>query len=259
MTTDIIIGVAGIVLGFVTSYVFYLIQLKRRELCWSIDSASLIKGYSSLFEKLEILYGGQKIENLTVSKIVIWNNGNETIDGKDIAIPPHIYPRDEENTKILDAKIIKTSTLGNGFEILEKSDDSILLFQFDYLDPNQGAVIQIIHTGISVLPFILDGEVKGVKEVEYKSKRLDFASQVPRLFVYFYALAMFVFFGIFLYNFIVLKVTTEFGWTGWIMAVTLFLLVFFIIFDIRQMRNTAKIPKGLSVFEKDDMGIKRRI
>lgn len=259
MTTDIIIGVAGIVLGFITSYIFYRIQVKRRELCWSIDSTSLIKGYSSLFEKLEILYGGQKIENLTVSKIVVWNNGNETIDGKDIAIPPHIYLRDEENTKILDAKIIKTSTLGNGFEILEKSDDTILLLQFGYLDPNQGAVIQIIHTGISVLPLIVDGEVKGVREIEYKSKRLDFISQAPRLFFYLYALGMFVPLSVFLYNSIILKIPTEFGWTGWIMFATLFLVVLFIIFDIRQIRNTAKIPKGLSVFEKDDMGIKGRI
>jgi hypothetical protein len=258
MTTDIFIGVIGIVLGFVTSYVFYQIQKRRRELCWAIDSTSLIKGYSSLFEKLDIQYGGQKIENLTVSKIVLWNNGNETIDGKDIAIPPYIVPRDEINTKILDAKIIKTSTVGNKFEILIKPDDPMLVLLFDYLDPQQGAVIQVIHTGVSILPLMVDGEVKGVKEIKYRSKRLDLVSQMPRLFIYFYAIMMFMLLGMYLYNSIFLGNPARADWTLWFLAFMLLLSVILVIFDIRQMRDTAKIPKGLSVFEKDDMGIKRR-
>lgn len=258
MTTDIVIGVIGIVLGFITSYIFYRIQKRRRELCWSIDSTSLIKGYSSLFEKLDIQYGGQKIENLTVSKIVFWNNGNETIDGKDIAIPPCIFLRDEANTKILDAKIIKSSTVGNGFEIHREPDNPILVLQFEYLDPQQGAVIQVIHTGVSILPLILDGEVKGVKDIEYKSKRLDFFSQVPRIFLYFNLFVVTGFLSIYAYNSIFLGISARSDWTVWILIFVLPLAVFLVIFDIRQMRGTAKIPKGLSVFEKDDIGIKRR-
>ena len=96
MNVDIIIAIAGALFGFITSYIFYRIQKRRRELCWSIDSTNLIKGFSSLFEKLDVQYGGQKIENLTVSKIVFWNNGNETIDGRDIAVPPHVYAREDD-------------------------------------------------------------------------------------------------------------------------------------------------------------------
>ena len=258
MTTDIAIGVAGIVFGFVTSYVFYIFQKRRRELCWSIDSVNLIEGNSSLFEKLDIQYGGQKIENLTVSKIVLWNNGNETIDGKDIAIPPIILPRDEANTKILDAKIIKASTIGNGFEIHQKPDNEFLAMQFDYLDPQQGAVIQVIHTGVSLLPLMIHGEVKGVKKIQFKSKRLDFGSQIPRLFTYFYAITLIGFLVLFAYQSISTKIPFTSDWTIWLLLFLLPFLVIFVVLDVRQVRDTAKIPRELSVFEKDDIGIKRK-
>ena len=115
MSTDTIIGIiGGAIAGLIITHVYYRIQKRRKELSWSIDSTNLIKGYSSLFEKLEIQYGGQKIENLTVSKIVLWNSGNETIDRADIAIPPYVFPR-LDDTKILDVKIITTSTVGNRF------------------------------------------------------------------------------------------------------------------------------------------------
>lgn len=258
MSTDTIIGIiGGAIVGLIITHVYYRIQKRRRELCWSIDSTSLIKGYSSLFEKLDIQYGGQKIENLTVSKIVLWNNGNETIDAKDIAIPPFILPRDE-TTKILDAKTIKTSTVGNGFEIRQKQEDPMLVLLFDYLDPQQGSVIQVIHTGISILPLIVDGEVKGVKDIEFKSKKPDFTSQISRIFIYFYALMSIVFLGVFLYNSIFLGISARADWSVWLLVFMVPVTILFVIFDIRQMKDTAKIPKGLSVLEKDDMGIKRR-
>lgn len=259
MTTDIVIGVAGIVLGFITSYIFYRIQKRRRELCWSIDSTSLIKGYSSLFEKLDIQYDGQKIENLTVSKIVLWNNGNETIDGKDLAVPPYIFPRDETNTKVLDAKIIKTSTIGNGLEIHNKPDNPMLVLWFDYLDPQQGAVIQVIHTGVSILPLLVNGEVKGVKEIEYKSKKPDFVARImPRIFIYFYGLIALGFLGIYAYNSIFLGIPATDDWTVWLLIVAVPIVFVLVLYDIRETRGIAKIPKELSVFEKDDIGIKRR-
>ncbi len=258
MTTDIVIGVAGVILGVITSYIFYRIGKKRRELCWSIDSTNLIKGYSSLFEKLEIQYEGQNIENLTVSKMAFWNSGNETIDGKDIAIPPHIFLTDKSDTRILDAKIMKTSTIGNNFELHREPDDPIIVLSFNYVDPQQGVVIQVVHNGVSILPLMMGGEVKGVKEIEYKSKKPNLALQVvSKLFVYFNALTIFLLVGGYLYDSVVLDIPARVNLPIWPLVFALFVAVLFVIFDIGQTKNTAKIPKELSVFDKDKMGIKK--
>jgi hypothetical protein len=217
----------------------------------------LIKGYSSLFEKLEIQYGGQKIENLTVSKIVFWNNGNETIDRGDLAIHPYIWPR-IEGTNILDVKVITTSTVGNRFESIMLPDRRFIALSFDYLDAQQGAVIQVIHTGVSIAPLMIDGEVKGVKRIEYKTKRRDLASQLSRIILYFYAVMMFALVGVFVYNSVFLGIPVRANWSVWVLAVVWIAVLVAIYTDIRQMRDTAKIPKELSAFEKDDLGIKMR-
>ena len=83
MTIDTILGIAGAVigvLGIVTGYVFYLKSKREKEPCYSEDDVNLIKGYSSIFKDLSIKYQRKPIENLTVSKLVFWNNGNEIID-----------------------------------------------------------------------------------------------------------------------------------------------------------------------------------
>jgi hypothetical protein len=257
MTRYIIVGTMGVVLGFITSYVFYRIQKRRRELCWSIASTILIKSYSSLFESLEIEYGEQKIENMTVSKIVFWNNGNETIDHADIAIHPHIWPR-LEDTKILDTRVITSSTIGNDFhaEIIEK-DIQLIALSFDYLDPQQGAVIQVIHTGVSLAPLLVGGEIKGVQKIEYKSKRLDFGSQMPRLFIYLAAVTVFAFLGLSIYRFGSLRDALASDSSLWLLVIVSPVTIFLVIYDIRTAIGTAKIPKNLSVFDKDDLQIKR--
>jgi hypothetical protein len=256
MTTDIIIAVASTVAGLIIAHIYHRLQMSRRELCWSIDSTSLIKGYSSLFEKLKIQYGGQRIENLTVSKIVFWNNGNETIDYADIAVPLFITPREAANTQILDVKVIKTSTVGNRFDAHKMPDDPIIALHFNYLDPEQGTLIQVIHTGVSPLPLKVGGEVKGVREIEYKIKRPDLVSQLPRLLVYFYAVMMSTLVVALVYNSVFLGIPARTNWVVWLLGALWMIVLVGVYFDIRQMRDTAKIPKGLSIFEKDDIVIK---
>ena len=257
MTTDIIVNIASVIAGLIISHIYHRIQMRRRELFWSMDTTSLVKGYSSFFEKLKIKYEGQKIENLTVSEITFWNNGNEIIDRADIAISLSIIPRTVANTQILDVKVIKTSTLGNKFAAQKMPDNPNINLHFDYLDTQQGAVIQVIHTGVSELPLWVVGEVKGVKEIQYK-RRADLVANMARFGMYFYAVMLSGLFGAYIYNSILLQkppVVSWINWVGGLLGVFLMIVLASIYFDFKQMRNTAKIPKGLSAFEKHDIDI----
>lgn len=254
MTTDIIMGIAGIAIGILTSYVFYEIQKRKKEACWSIDSTNLIKGYSSLLEKLDIQYAGQKVENLTVSKIAFWNNGNEIINHSDIAIPLYIAPlNNKEDTQILDVKILATSTLGNEFNATKLEGKNIVVMGFDYLDPQQGAVMQIIHTGVSVLPLIVDGEIKGVKEIIYKRKKRDFIDVMPRIFIYFYGLLSLAGFLVSYFNKSSKSSSLDtLTLTMWASLITFILVALLGFWDIKSSAKVAKIPKSLLVFDKDN-------
>mgnify|MGYP001766436755 CR=1 FL=1 len=82
MQTDIIgvtIGIIGIVIGIFGSYYFYRKSLREKAPCWVIRSNNLVNGFSSKVQNLQVLFKGNQVENLTISKVVFWNNGKETI------------------------------------------------------------------------------------------------------------------------------------------------------------------------------------
>lgn len=69
---------------------------------------------------------------------------------------------------------------------------------------------------------------------------------------------MFVLVGAYVYNSVFRGIPARAEWSVWLLGVLWILVIVALYFDIRERSNTAKIPKELSVFEKDDMGIKRR-
>jgi hypothetical protein len=65
--------------------VFYLKARHIKQPIYAIRSAHLVRDVSDRVDLLEIKYAGQRIPNLTSSRIALWNQGKETIQGSDIA------------------------------------------------------------------------------------------------------------------------------------------------------------------------------
>lgn len=168
MSIDRWLGIIGVVLGvvgIVTGYVFYVRGRKAKEPYWTITTINLITGYSSIFKDLEIRYKGNEIPNFTVSKVVVWNNGRETIDRSDLTKVEPLCIRASSDAEILDAKILKVSNAASNFGIELLADRKNILLGFDYLDFHDGAVIQIVHTGIHGEAIFVEGKIKGVPKI----------------------------------------------------------------------------------------------
>jgi hypothetical protein len=78
-------GVAVGLIGIALACYFYLAGRRVKDLRWTVRSVNIIQGYRSKVEDLHVSYRGVDVENLTVSKILVWNEGRETIDRDDIA------------------------------------------------------------------------------------------------------------------------------------------------------------------------------
>ena len=246
---DLITTLIGAIIGIVISWIFYRLQKRRKELSWSIENINLIRGYSSLFDnKLEIRYAGNEIENLTISRITLWNSGNETIDKQDVAIPLFMAPA--EDLTVLDVEILKASTIGNRFEVKRLTGSDALVVSFDYVDPNQGAVIQIIHTGTTVLPFQVYGEVKGVKEIGFKWKGAD-RERLMHIVLLIFAIFSSIPAFLDIYQRFFVGNLSPYAPPIWLSIATSFLVIALVIFEIQIFRKTARIPKDLSVLGKD--------
>lgn len=124
----------------------YVTNKKRKLFSVSCASYELLKQGQSEIEKVSIMFDDQPINNLTISNYAIWNSGNTLINGTDIVDTQRLRLISDDETKFLEAKIVSEVETSNKFRIIEQLDNEILL-DFDYVDKNEGIVIQVIHTG----------------------------------------------------------------------------------------------------------------
>ena len=78
-------------------------------------SINIVEDLVSRFESLKMLYSGQPIKNLTVTKTAFWNGGRDTIKGEDVASADPLSVHVKKGCKILNAKILYIKNPANQF------------------------------------------------------------------------------------------------------------------------------------------------
>lgn len=134
-------------------------RVKRAS--WAIRSNNLFAGFTATLPALDIRYANQKVENLTVSRVLVWNSGTETIDGRDVAEAHPLRVAGVGSARVLDVTLLKANSEPCQFGARLEPNDGAVYLHFDFLDRDQGAVIQITHTGTSSKDVLLLGTIKG--------------------------------------------------------------------------------------------------
>ncbi|GAB2770852.1 hypothetical protein GCM10027275_11950 [Rhabdobacter roseus] len=161
----------GTILSLLLGFWGILQAYKYRSLkrfSYSIQGYNLIKDYSEKINGLNIKFQGSSVKNLTVSRLVIWNSGNLTIDRTDIVEKDRLRIKAFDGFSIFDSSIIQFNDPSNNL-CLKQLSPSELEINFDYLDKSDGCVIQIIHDGTKSSVINLKGKIKGIsklKEIE---------------------------------------------------------------------------------------------
>jgi hypothetical protein len=155
----LLIGILGIVLAFV----FYKKSLRIRNSYYQKKSFNLISTSLSQLPHLEVKYKNNSVSDLTVTKIAIWNSGNETIDRKELVEldPLRIVP--EEGVVIYDCEVIDVIEETNNFKVI--SENNYFKLEFDYFDPKQGCSLKIFHSGKGSSDVSVRGKFKGQGEI----------------------------------------------------------------------------------------------
>lgn len=156
----IIFGAIGVIGVIIT--IKGLRYMKPR---YSIRSNNLIQNFAAKLTKLNILYDDEKISNVTVSKLIFWNDGNKTILDTDIASSDPFVVEGIEGVKILEVEKIFEKNKTNKFEVEVLEDGKKLAINFEYVDKNEGIIIQIVHTGKTSQDIKVGGTIKGVGKI----------------------------------------------------------------------------------------------
>lgn len=162
-------GYALAVIGIILSFYFYFkSQKKKRPYCLTFTHT--INGSIAINSPdLKITYRGKLIDTLSITKMVFWNAGNQTIDNIDIPKSSPFISRVIDNGIILNCRLEYVKNHSNSLNINVNKDENSIDISFDYLDRNDGFILEIIHTGVSDSSLRIDGVFKGSEPLVRRS------------------------------------------------------------------------------------------
>lgn len=169
----------------ITSLVYEIIcqqkNKEKKEFSYWQRSLSLIAKKNAIIKKLSVSYDGRIIEDLSVTKYIIWNSGNKTINSGDMVDSKELTIFAFGDHIILDTSLIVQSEPTNRFSINLINKQTVKI-TFDYVEKNDGIVIQIIHTG-NIDDLRIDCKIKGGYPIKKSvQNKPDFVDKHQTLF-----------------------------------------------------------------------------
>lgn len=150
-----LVGIAGILIG--------LILYRRSRLggyiAFQTRGSRLIGSSGSQLEgDVTVQFRGETVPRITLSEIAFWNAGYATLRGADIAERDPIRATLGPSSKILRLDIVAVTRDVCGISVTDQGHE--LQFSFDFLDPGDGARLEVLHTD-TCRHLDLEGTIRG--------------------------------------------------------------------------------------------------
>ncbi|HEY33697.1 MAG TPA: hypothetical protein G4O10_11450 [Dehalococcoidia bacterium] len=176
-------GFIGVILAIIFFILMLIVTIKYRrvkKLVWSYETKKLIGIGSDSPPELRLMFGGEQVSDVYRTNLIVVCTGSESLRKNDVTeeITMHF-----KGAKILRSpSIVRQSNDAN--EITTDTDtiddDFDVKIDFIYLDYNDGAVVEVLHTKYSELS--CSGNVIGVRTIKhkegYKSYRAGFRESI---------------------------------------------------------------------------------
>jgi hypothetical protein len=154
----VIVGIVGVIIAIIT----YKRSMIGGRLVYQWNSLNIIGKNEKTPDEIEIYYKGKKVPRIIKTRIILWNSGNKTVDGERIVKNDQLRLEFGNNEEIIRAYVQKKTREVNDFGItLDNENKNIIKFSFEFLDPKDGAVIEILHTDNKRYPDV-KGSIKGL-------------------------------------------------------------------------------------------------
>jgi hypothetical protein len=158
-----IISLVGVAITII-ALILQIKDKKKRAIYYTINSTVLVANEVSRINGIKILFHDKEIETVVVSKIKLWNGGNDILETNDFYPNCELSIKVPQNEKIL-AAIVNEETDETCKVNVKNStqDENVRIIDFYCLEPRQGATITIYHTNIDEKETEVIGKIKGGK------------------------------------------------------------------------------------------------
>jgi hypothetical protein len=160
-----LIGIIGIGVGIGVAFYFYRQSRVGPRLVFQTKAFKIIgKDERAIPDDVKIYFGDIPVERLVKNLVIIWNSGYTTFDGKNIIDSNPLRAEYNKDASVMRLAILKSTRSENvPMAYISKTNPNEVIFSFDYLEPNDGAVFEIYHTGEEIFPK-MKGTVKGMPQ-----------------------------------------------------------------------------------------------
>ena len=153
------------VVSLVLTVYFWIDSKASRELTYFVNPARAVVVQSGKSTDLSISYQNQPIQgDITAAQIAIWNAGKLSIKSADVLKPTVIYT--EGGEQILEATIRNPGRDVSQISLdRTKLKEGMVTLNWNILEKNDGAVIQIIYAGNPTSKIVADGIIEGQNHI----------------------------------------------------------------------------------------------
>lgn len=157
------IGIVGIFLAIF----FYLRSKPIKLLAFASRTFRVITDTdrSKKIKGLEVRVFGRLAPVVTVTRLALWNAGNRTIQFEDIAEKDPLRLLPTGVVEVFSIELLEQTKEANQVSFLEVQDNqdnpNAYKISFDYLDPGDGILINLVHSGMGLEEFKIVGSIKG--------------------------------------------------------------------------------------------------
>ena len=159
------------VISLILAVYFGVKSNKYQRITYAKKTNKLVSLKNSAVKSLHLFYDKEEIMDASITRIVVWNSGNERIDSTDVveSEPLRVCIRDgfQKDTRILDCSITHITDKNIFYKhdpSKFKANGNTYELPFDYLPSEEGMIIQVIHTGESE-GIAVDCSIKGGKRI----------------------------------------------------------------------------------------------
>ncbi len=188
-----IVGSISGVIGIILSVSFYLASRTSPDLIYCVDSARAAVVRANQSSRLHIELDGEVVKkDVTAAQIIIWNDGEESIRGKNL-LSPFVVKTGPLNP-IIEADIQKVTRGVVGLRLdKSKIGEGQLGVDWTILEQGDGAMLQLIYFGDDQTSITASGTVEqqgDVRELEDRKEVIEIGAlgQVAFLFFFFFVI-----------------------------------------------------------------------
>lgn len=162
---------------FVAMVVFAIKLTRKKEPVWAYKTAEIIGLGTDAPPELEMTFDGEPVNDVYRTTFIFFNKGNETVRNTDVTEKVAIHFK--EARVLREPTVLATSKEANKFSIrlAVKDVDIAVELDFSYLDHNDGAVVEVLHTKSQGITH--SGNIIGTNRIGYIGKFLPPESNRP--------------------------------------------------------------------------------